>query len=309
MPVQLSKGIAYAANENITNTKLHSLVDNGTLLPGAISEQVVQSPPLATADSVLFLDASIPALTQLQLNKFWAEPMQIGQTNKVTADFALVSAPVAQFASATIPSLVGVSSITGTTPAIAKAWVNFNGSLATNGNPQTTSSTSFVGTTITANFAAAHGLVQGDSISIFAQTGNSTVLNGTWTVASAPSSTSITFVVTSTPAGALAAAVPIHKVPIRASYNVSSVGVTSGGVVQGRYIINFSSGVFSDSNYCAVVTGVQVDSATLTYSIGIEAPVTSSPPTLYTATQCQVLAQASNGGNTDISLVNFVAFR
>jgi hypothetical protein len=187
--------------------------------------------------------------------------------------------------------------------------VNFNGALATNGNPQTTSSTSFVGATITANFAAAHGLAQGDSISIFSQTGNSTVLNGTWAVASVPSATSITFVVLSTPPGTLASAVPIHKVPIRASYNVSSVGVSSSGITAGRYIINFSSGVFSDSNYCAVATGIQVDTASQAYSIGVEAPATASPPTLYTASQCQVLAQASNGGNTDVSLVNFVAFR
>ena len=304
MPVQISKGITYAANENITNTKLHTLVDNGSLLPGAISEQTLQSPALTSSDCFLFLDSSIPALTKLELAKLWAEPMAIGGTVQTNANFSLVSAPVAQFTSASIASL------TGSAQSIAKAWVNFNGALATNGNPQTTSSTSFVGTTITANFAAAHGLAQGDSISIFAQTGNSTVLNGTWTVASVPSSTSITFVVTSTPPGALATAVPIHKIPIRASYNVSSVGVTSTGISDAKYIINFSA-PFSDSNYCAVVSGCQADSTTVNYTIGFQTTGTTvnTPMTLYSASQCQILAQASNGANGEMTTINFVAFR
>ena len=311
MPLQISKGITYAANENITNTKLHTLVDNGSLLPGAITEQTLQAANLSSADVVLFNDVSagtpgIGALTKLQLAKLWAEPFEIGQTNKVTANFALVSAPVAQFTSASIASL------TGSAQSIAKAWVNFNGALATNGNPQTTNSTSFVGTTITANFAAAHGLAQGDSISIFAQTGNSTVLNGTWTVASVPASTSITFVVTSTPPGTLATAVPIHKIPIRASYNVSSVGVsTSGGTTAGSFIVNFAAGTFADANYCAVVSGCQGDSPSSTFSVGLETAggTPSGAMTLYTASQCQILSQSSSGTNQAMTTINFVAFR
>lgn len=306
MPAQFNRGITFSPTENVTFDELHTLVDNGSLRPGAISEQTLQSPALTSSDCFLFLDSSIPALTKLELAKLWAEPMAIGGTVQTNANFSLVSAPVAQFTSASIASL------TGSAQSIAKAWVNFNGALATNGNPQTTSSTSFVGTTITANFAAAHGLAQGDSISIFAQTGNSTVLNGTWTVASVPASTSITFVVTSTPPGTLATAVPIHKIPIRASYNVSSVGVsTSGGTTAGSFIVNFAAGTFADANYCAVVSGCQGDSATSTFSVGLETSggTPSGAMTLYTASQCQILSQSSTGTNQAMTTINFVAFR
>jgi hypothetical protein len=316
---QLSKGQTFTVNDTVTNTKLHTLVDNGTLASGAITEQALQTAALTTSDVILFTDvsASPAALSKLELGKLFREPGPIGTTTPQPGAFTNLTASTATLTSASLTSasiatLTGVSTLTGAAPTLAKAWVNFNGSLQTGGNPQTTSSITFIGTTITANFASAHGLVAGDSISIFNGTGNSTVLNNTgstaWVVASAPTTTQITFVISSTPAGALTN-VAVNKAAIRSSYNVSSIALTSGGTAVGRYIINFNSGVFADANYCAVVTGVQVDSASLNYAVGIETPTTSGAPTLYSTTQCQILAQASNGGNTDVSLINFIAFR
>ena len=228
---QLTRGQTFLANDTVTNTKLHTLVDNGTLAAGAITEQAVQSAALSTADVVLFTDVSagIPALTQLQLGKLWAEPGPLGVTTPSTGNFTSMTCQVASLSTASIGTLTGVSTLTGAAQSLAKAWVNFNGSLQTGANPQTTSTLTFVGTTITATFAAAHGLAVGDSISIFNGTGNSTVLNNSgntaWTVATVPTASSITFVISSTPAGALTN-VAVHKVPIRSAYNVSSIAVT-----------------------------------------------------------------------------------
>lgn len=310
MPVQFSKGITYAANENITNTKLHTLVDNGSLLPGAISEQPVQSASLVTADSLLFLDASIPALTQLQLAKLWAEPFEIGQTNKVTANFALVSAPVAQFTSASIANLTGASAITGSAPSIAKAWVNFNAAI--NGSAsisQTTNSQSNVGTLVTANFASAHGLATGDSITI--QSYASAPLIGTWVV-TVTSGTQITFNTATAPT--LSATFTVFKIPVRSSYNVTSVvfdgAETSGGR---RYILNWAPGTFTDTNYCVVGNCGQYDDPASTgsnYVTGIALSATSPyTPLTLSSTQCAVICQGSNGNNTFNPHMHFVAFR
>lgn len=311
---QLSRGQNFSVNDTVTNTKLHTLVDNGTLASGAITEQALQTAALTTSDVILFTDvsASPAALSQLTLAKLFAEPGPIGTTSPKPGAFTTLTATTATLTSATLTS-ASIGALTGAAQSIAKAWVNFNGSLQTGGNPQTTSSLTFSGTTITANFASSHGLNIGDSISIFNGTGNSTVLNNTgstaWTVATVPSGTSITFVISTIPGGALTN-VAVHKAAIRSAYNVSSIGLTSGGVAAGRYIVNFAPGTFADANYCALVTGTQFDSGTGSYSIGIEAATNSAgSPTLYSSTQCQILAQASTGANTDLAMINFVAFR
>jgi uncharacterized Fe-S cluster protein YjdI len=308
---QLSKGQTFTVNDTVTNTKLHTLVDNGTLASGAITEQVLQTAALTTSDVVLFSDVSAGTIAKLELAKLFAEPGPIGTTTPQPGAFTTLTATTATLTSATLTS-ASIGALTGAAQSIAKAWVNFNGSTFTLTNPQTTSSLTFSGTTITANFASSHGLNIGDSISIFNGTGNSTVLNTgskAWTVATVPSGTSITFVISTIPGGALTN-VAVHKVAIRSAYNVSSIGLTSAGAAQGRYIVNFSPGTFTDANYCALVTGTQFDNTTLGYCIGIEAAASSAGnPTLYTSTQCQILAQASTGANTDLAMINFVAFR
>jgi hypothetical protein len=309
---QLSRGQNFSVNDTVTNTKLQTLVDNGTLASGAITEQVLQTAALTTSDVVLFSDVSAGTIAKLELGKLFAEPGPIGTTTPQPGAFTTLTATTATLTSATLTS-ASIGALTGAAPSIAKAWVNFNGSLQTGGNPQTTSSVTAAGTTITASFAAAHGLNIGDSISIFNGTGNSTALNTTgntaWTVATVPTPSSITFVISTTPTSPLTN-VAVHKAVIRSAYNVSSIGLTSGGVAAGRYIVNFAPGTFADANYCALVSGIQVDSVSANYSIGIEVNTNSAgAPTLYTSSQCQILAQASTGTNTDIQLINFVAFR
>jgi hypothetical protein len=296
MPAQFTKGFTFTPNDNVTNTELHDLVDNGSLRPGAITEQTLQTANLTTADVVLFNDVSagtpgIGALTQLQLAKLWAEPFEIGQTNKVTANFALVSSPVAQFTSASIANLTGASSITGSAPSIAKAWVSFDGSLST----QTTSSATFSLTTITANFSSSHGLNTGDSIYITGQTGNNTPLNGTWAV-TVTSGTQFTFVVGSTPAGTLSN-FSVTKVAIRAAFNVSSVA----RIATGRYRINFTT-PFADANYAIGMSFEYAQSGTTNVASGIATPnITSS--------SCEILSEFSNGTDVNQGFISMIFFR
>lgn len=304
MPSQFTQGITFLANDNVTNLKLHQLVNNGSLLPGAISEQAVQSASLTSTDSMLFLDASIPALTQVQLQKLWAEPMQIGQTNKVTADFAFVSAPVANFTTATVANLVGSA------PSIAKAWVNFNAAI--NGSAsisQTTSSQSAVGTLVTANFAAAHNLTTGDSITITSYA--SAPLVGTWVV-TVTSGTQITFNTATAPT--ISAAFTVFKIPVRSSYNVTSIGFDGVETNNGRrYTINWAPTAFADANYCLVGMCGQFDDPSTTGSnyvtgIALNSTTPFAPVTL-SATQCAVICQNSTGSNVFNPYMHFVAFR
>ena len=305
---QLSKGQTFTVNDTVTNTKLHTLVDNGTLASGAITEQVLQTAALTTSDVVLFSDVSAGTIAKLELAKLFAEPGPIGTTTPQPGAFTTLTASTATVGSMSLTS-ASIGALTGAAPSIAKAWVNFNGAFTTGGNPQTTSSLTFVGTTITANFASSHGLNIGDSIVITNGTGNSTVLNSPsnagWTVATVPSGTSITFVINSIPAGALTN-VGVNKVPIRSSYNVSSIGLVST-YSNATYIVNFSPGTFTDANYCALATCGNYQSTSTTQSVGFDA--TGSGLTLYTSTQCQLLIQNSSGSNQESPIINFVAFR
>jgi hypothetical protein len=127
---------------------------------------------------------------------------------------------------------------------LCKAWVNFNGA----NNPVTTSSVSFSGTTIQCGTASAHGLIVGEFINITGQTGNNSVLNGTWAITAVNSTTNFTFVVLSTPAGSLSN-FSAFAATIRSSYNVSSI--TKNGT--GNYTVNFTTAM-SDTNYTTTIT-------------------------------------------------------
>jgi hypothetical protein len=309
---QLSKGQTFSVNDTVTNTKLHTLVDNGTLASGAITEQNLQAASLSTSDVILFTDVSATpaALSKLELAKLWAEPFEIGQTNKVTANFALVSSPVAQFTSASIANLTGASSITGSAPSIAKAWVNFNGRMNGSGSISLTTSTqSAVGTLVTANFATAHNLATGDSITI--TTYASAPLIGTWVV-TVTSGTQITFNTATAPT--ISATFTVYRVPVRSSYNVTSVGfegVEASG--NNKFTLNFTPGTFSDTNYCVLGTCGQYDTASstgVTYSTGIALTNTTPfAPILLTSSQCTVVVQQSDGSNILNPQMHFVAFR
>lgn len=297
---QLSKGYSFTSNETVTNTKLSSLVDNGALAAGAVTEQPLQTVAITTSDVLLFSDVSVPALTKLEIGKLFAEPGPIGTTTPQSGDFTNLTATTAtissaSFSTASIGTLTGVSTLTGSAQTIAKAWVSFDGNLITGGNPQTTSSATFVGATITANFAVAHGLNTGDSIFISGQTGNNLPLNGTWTV-TVTSGSQFTFVVGSTPAGALTN-FSVTKVAIKAAFNVSSVA----RIATGRYRITFTT-PFSDANYAIGMAFEYANSGTTNVASGIATPNLS-------ASSCEILSENSGGTDTNQGFISMIFFR
>jgi hypothetical protein len=291
---QLSKGQTFAVNDTVTNTKLHTLVDNGTLASGAITEQALQTAALTTSDVVLFSDVSAGNIAKLELSKLFAEPGPIGTTTPQPGAFTTLTASTATLTSATLTS-ASIGTLTGAAPSIAKAWVSFDGGISLATNPQTTSSATFIGATITANFAVAHGLNTGDSIYITGQTGNNTPLNGTWSV-TVTSGTQFTFVVGSTPAGTLSN-FSVTKVPIKAAYNVSSVA----RIATGSYRINFTT-PFSDANYAIGMSFAAGGSAAYNFVAGIG-------NASQTTTSCDILVERSDGADTNWAFISMIFFR
>ena len=198
---------------------------------------------------------------------------------------------MAQFTSATITNLVSVTSIAGTTPAIAKAWVTYRGDIAA----LTAVSFTFVGTTITAT-KTSHGLVVGDSITMSGGTGNNTVLNGTWVIDTVPNANSFTFIVLSTPAGALAA-MTVNPIGVFSSFNVRSVAYSA----LGAQTINFETAL-PNANYAAVASATQTSSASANNSIGFNPTI--SP----TTSAVSFLNKNSSGTATDNTRYSVVVF-
>ena len=100
--------------------------------------------------------------------------------------------------------------------------IHFQGNLAS----LTGITFSFSGTTITATIS--NSLKTGDSITFINQTGNNSVLNGTWEIVTA-TSTNFTFVINSTPAGALSSAT---GEPVQTNYR-------KGNILIGRHTTGF----------------------------------------------------------------------
>lgn len=86
-------------------------------------------------------------------------------------------------------------------------------------------------------------------------------------------------------------------VAIRASYNVSSI--TDNGV--GNHTVNFTTAM-PDVNYCCHATTVPGNSASVNLAIG-------TATAGFLAGSVQVLAENSNGADTDCAIVSVSVFR
>lgn len=99
----------------------------------------------------------------------------------------------------------------------------------------------YTGTTITAT-KAAHGLVMGgEPFLIIGQTGNNSVLNGSWVVESIPSNSTFTFVIATEPAGALSPATIDFRVARDYCAIYGWKGVQSAKLLLGRngFVTNY----------------------------------------------------------------------
>ena len=139
---------------------------------------------------------------------------------------------------------------------IAKAWVNFNGTIPVVSNGTYSRS----GNTVTVTTSTAHNLSVSFGFAVISATDASlTTSGGTvgaasianyYTVASVISATQFTFVTTTTPTGAATGSITLNQESKRASYNVSSI--TKLGV--GDYVVSFATAM-ADANYSVFCTG------------------------------------------------------
>lgn len=113
---QLQTGNPFSPNGNVTSSALNGMVNNASLLAGAISEQVAISETVATGDKLLIYDISNDALRNVTIGNLLGSPGPIGSATPNTAAFtnlnaANVTASVANLSTASIASLsiAGVS--------------------------------------------------------------------------------------------------------------------------------------------------------------------------------------------------------
>jgi len=91
MPSQLSKGTTYVNGDTVTYNNLNNLVDNGTILKGAITEQTEKSVPVG-ADQILIADsASTGSLKKATITSVFASAPNIGSTTAGTGAFTTLS--------------------------------------------------------------------------------------------------------------------------------------------------------------------------------------------------------------------------
>ncbi len=94
---QLSKGTTYgptSPDNQVTYINLNALVDSGTLLPGAITDQTSKTVP-ASADQLLLHSAADVALRRVSLANLFGRPLPIGNTTASTGAFTTLTADTA----------------------------------------------------------------------------------------------------------------------------------------------------------------------------------------------------------------------
>jgi len=107
---QLQTGNPFSPNGNVTSSALNGMVNNASLLAGAISEQTAISEAVATDDKLLIYDNSNDALRNVTIGNLLGAPGPIGSSTPNTGSFtnlnaANVTASVANLSTASIASL------------------------------------------------------------------------------------------------------------------------------------------------------------------------------------------------------------
>jgi hypothetical protein len=175
-----------------------------------------------------------------------------------------------------------------------RAWVNFDGTAASN----LSGTYSQTGTTVTVT-ATAHGLAVGQAVFLDFTTGTAT--DAAFTVATVPNANSFTVTrATATTSGN----VTIVRNTIRASGNVSSIA--DNGV--GNYTINFATAM-PDTNYSLVVTVGHNDNGQPVVAAARLGTVATNHANISTNFISASGASVSSAGLFDFSSVNIAVFR
>jgi hypothetical protein len=160
---------------------------------------------------------------------------------------------------------------------IAKAWVNFNGTVV----PATGLSYTRSGTTVTVS-QAGHSVTIGANVGISNATDSG--INGNAFVTAVVAGVSWSFTTTAT--GANGTLNALASTLIRSSYNVSSISKNGTG----DYTVNFATAM-ADANYSAIGSGTNATALTTTAAFTL-----TTLPSSYSTGSVRFLAQYGNGG-------------
>jgi hypothetical protein len=240
----VTSGYNFTNGETVTPAKLNSLAGSATV-SGIVNADIDAA--AAIADSKL---ATISTAGKVSNTATTA-------TSSNTASALVTRDSSGNFSAGTIAAnLTGnvTGNVTGnatglSSPAsggLAKAWVAYDPTLA----PLTgTGFTPGAGQLINAT-KSGHGLNTGDSVTLFSQTGNNAVLNGSWSITRVDNNT-FTFTITGTNAASYSNAT-IYPIRIYSAYNVRTVGPTATNT-SGSHQVTFTT-AFATATYAALVT-------------------------------------------------------
>jgi len=233
----VTKGRTFVSGEVVTPTKLNNLVDLATVT-GIVDADV--SATAAIADSKL---AAISTAGKVSGNAITSGT--IGGSTAISTTGTISSGTITANLTGTVTgNASGLSSPASN--GLAKAWVAYDPTLA----PLTgTGFTPGAGQLINAT-KSGHGLNTGDSVTLFSQTGNNAVLNGSWSITRVDNN-SFTFTIAGTNAASYSNAT-VYPIKVYGSYNVRTVGPASASS-SGQHQITFTA-PFATATYAALVT-------------------------------------------------------
>jgi hypothetical protein len=238
----VTSGYNFTSGETVTPAKLNSLAGSATV-SGIVNADIDAA--AAIADSKL---STISTAGKVSGNAI--------TSGTIAGSTAISTTGTISSGAITAPSFTGpvTGTVTGnasglSSPAsngLAKAWVAYDPTLAAlTGVGFTPGAGQLINATKTG-----HGLNTGDSITLFSQTGNNAVLNGSWSITRVDNN-SFTFTITGTNAASYSSAT-IYPIKVYGSYNVRAVGPASAGS-NGQHQITFTT-PFASATYAAIVT-------------------------------------------------------
>jgi hypothetical protein len=223
-------------------------VSNGTLITPAI----LNAAPTLTTGTII--DADLSASAAIANSKLAGAPATAATANTIALRDGSGNLTANTFTgnltgnvTGTVTSAATAASLTSpASNGLAKAYVAYNPTLARLNSVQFVPS---AGKLVTATYTA-HGLVTGDCVTLFSQTGNNNVLQGTWAITRIDADR-FSFTITGTQAVSYTAS-NVYPIHIIGSYNVATVAPAST-TSSGQHAVTFTT-PFSVLDYVAFVT-------------------------------------------------------
>jgi hypothetical protein len=236
----VTSGYNFTSGETVTPAKLNSLAGSAAV-SGIVNADIDAA--AAIADSKLATIATAGKVSNTATTATSANTASAIVTRDASGNFT-AGTITASLTDTVTGNASGLSSPASN--GLAKAWVAYDPTLAgLTGVGFTPGAGQLINATKTG-----HGLNTGDSITLFSQTGNNAVLNGSWSITRVDNN-SFTFTITGTNAASYSSAT-IYPIKVYGSYNVRTVGPASA-VSNGQHQITFTT-PFASATYAAIVT-------------------------------------------------------